>query len=125
MRGNGPWEVSNSGGGIPLGLVAGAVVAAAVVYAVVEVLTSAVFLAAAIVALSAACSGGVVLAVREVRRSQVPVRAMLPQRTEADVMAELVQARAQLAALERQALPAPQTALRGYVITEPERQAVR
>ena len=102
-------------GGAALVLIGGAVVVAAVVYGVVQAITSAVFLTAAVVVLSAAIFAGVACVVREVRRSHVPLRAQLP-RTCAVVRAELTQARAELAAAERRALPAPQTALRGYVL---------
>ena len=103
------------GGGVPVVLIGGAVVAAAVAYGVVVLITSAVFLTAAVVVLSAAIIAGVAFVVREVRQSRVPVRAQLP-RTRAVVRAELEAARAQLAAVERRALPAPKTALRGYVL---------
>ena len=102
-------------GGTALVLIGGAVVVAAVVYGVVQAITSAVFLTAAVVVLSAAIFAGVACVVREVRQSRVPVRAQLP-RTHAVVRAELEAARAQLAAVERRALPAPKTALRGYVL---------
>ena len=59
-------------GGTALVLIGGAVVVAAVVYGVVQAITSAVFLTAAVVVLSAAIFAGVACVVREVRRSHVP-----------------------------------------------------